>query len=175
MYIENHHSQEQLKDLIRKQSNARIALRLQAVLLAEQGKAAVEIAKLLPLSRRTIQNRISRYNQHGFEGLKDKHAGGNRFKLDEQQKQKLTNYIDAQAIDPCGGVRRAEDLRDWMKQNIGVLYSLSGVYYLLHSLGYSCLMPRPRHHKANLQLQQQFKKNLWTRCSNSQDEIQTKK
>jgi len=175
MYVENHHSEKQLKDLVKRQKNSKVTLRLQAVSLAKQGKTAVEITELLPLSRRTVQIWVSRYNRYGPKGLQDNHTGGNSFKLNEQQKQKLINYIDAQASDPCGGVRRAEDLRDWIQQNIGVLYSLSGVYYLLHSLGYSCLMPRPRHHKADPETQQEFKKNYWTRYSNCQNSIQTKK
>lgn len=175
MHVEDHHTQKQLRDLLRKQRNAKVALRLQAVSLAKAGKTAVEIPQLLPLSRRTVQIWIGRYNQYGSKGLQDNHVGGNSFKLNEQQKQKLINYIDSQASDPCRGIRRAEDLRDWMKQNIGVPYSLSGVYYLLHSLGYSCLMPRPRHHKADLEAQQEFKKNFWTRSSNYQNSISTKK
>ena len=168
MYVENHYSQNQLKALIKKQSNAKIALRLETVLLAKQGRTAVEILQLLPLSRRTVQNYVSRYNQYGLKGLEDNYAGGNSLKLTQQQKQKLTSYIDAQAADPSGGVRRACDLREWIKENIGVLYSLSGVYYLLHSMGYSCLMPRPRHHRADTNLQQEFKKNFWTRYRKSQ-------
>lgn len=174
MYVEDYHSQKQLRDLIKKERNSKVTLRLQAVLLAKQGKTAVEIPQLLPLSRRTVQIWVSRYNRYGLKGLEDNHTGGNSFKLTEQQKRKLTSYIDAQACDVSGGVRRAEDLRDWIQQNMGVLYSLSGVYYLLHRLGYSCLMPRPRHHKADPQTQQEFKKNYWTRYSNCQKSIQAK-
>ena len=38
MYVENHHSQKQLKDLIKKQNNAKMALGLQAILFAKRGK-----------------------------------------------------------------------------------------------------------------------------------------
>ena len=168
MFIENHHSSEHLKQLIRKQTNAKMAMRLQVVLLAMEGKTSVEIPMLLPLSRRTVQKCVFRYNRYGLKGLQDNYIGGNSVKLNQQQKQKITNYIDAQANDISGGVRRASDLQDWIKENTGVMYSLSGVYYLLHSMGYSCLIPRPRHHKADPKAQQEFKKNFWTRCRKSQ-------
>ena len=36
-------------------------------------------------------------------------------------------------------------LRERIEQRFGKVYSLAGVYKLLHRLGYNDLMPRPRH------------------------------
>ncbi|MFC1781069.1 transposase [Planctomycetota bacterium] len=36
-----------------------------------------------------------------------------------------------------------------LEREFGVVYSLWGVYDLLHRLGYSCLCPRPQHEKAD--------------------------
>jgi len=47
-------------------------------------------------------------------------------------------------------------------QRIRRFYRLSGVYALLHRLGYRCLMPRPRHPKADSQAQEAFKKSRGT-------------
>ena len=168
MFVKNHHSKEHLRQLIKKQTMAKMAMKLQVVILAMDGKTSVEIPTLLPLSRRAVQKCIFRYNRYGIKGLQDNYIGGNSVKLNQQQKQKIINYIDTQAADISGGVRRAWDLQDWIKENTGVMYRLSGVYYLLHSMGYSCLMPRPHHHKADPQAQQEFKKNFWTRCRKSQ-------
>ncbi|UCE48281.1 MAG: winged helix-turn-helix domain-containing protein, partial [Phycisphaerales bacterium] len=48
------------------------------------------------------------------------------------------------------------------EKEFGVLYTLDGVYKLLHRLGYSCLKPRPRHEKADPAVQQAFKKTSQT-------------
>ena len=42
---------------------------------------------------------------------------------------------------------RGRDIVRIIKQSFNQEYSLNGVYRLLHSMGYSCLKPRPRHEK----------------------------
>ena len=49
-------------------------------------------------------------------------------------------------------------LRRWIEKQFGTIYSLTGAYDLLHRLGYSWLMPRPRHAKASKEAQEEFKK-----------------
>lgn len=158
MYVTEHHSIDQLRELIKAERSAKIARRLQAVLLAKQGLTAPQIAKLVPMSRRIIQNWVYRYNGFGSEGLADRYRGGNKNKLDRYQQQQLQAHIDKAADDPHDGIRRGQDVRQWLKEQFGVCYSLSGVYEVLHRLGYRPLMPRPRHHKADLQAQEAFKK-----------------
>ena len=53
---------------------------------------------------------------------------------------------------------RGEDIQRILEQEFGILRKLSSVYYLLHSLGYSSLAPRPRHVKADPARQALFKK-----------------
>jgi len=45
-----------------------------------------------------------------------------------------------------------------LEREFSVVYSLWGVYDLLHRLGYSCLCPRPQHEKADPKAQEEFKK-----------------
>jgi len=47
-----------------------------------------------------------------------------------------------------------------LEREFGVVYSLWGVYGLLHRLRYSCLCPRPQHEKADPKAQQEFKKTF---------------
>ena len=53
---------------------------------------------------------------------------------------------------------RGSDIQRILRQEFGVLRELSSVYYLLHSLGYSSLVPRPRHVQADAARQELFKK-----------------
>jgi transposase len=61
---------------------------------------------------------------------------------------------------PADGVctLRAADVRRILEREFGVLYSLKGVYKLLHRLGYSSLAPRPRHRLADPAAREAFKK-----------------
>ena len=163
MYVANHLSSEKLKGIAKQQSQAKLLLRLQAVVLAQDGHTAPEIAKILSVTYRSIQYWIQRYNRQGLDGLRDLRRGGNQRKLSDQQEQQIKRYLDYQADDPTGGVRGGQDLRQWIHQQFGVLYSLPGIYDLLHRLGYRCLMPRPQHRKADPQRQRAFKKTFWQR------------
>lgn len=52
------------------------------------------------------------------------------------------------------------ELRSWVvlaREELGVDLSLNAVYDTLRRLGYSCLAPRPRHEKQDLEAQKKFK------------------
>ena len=70
-----------------------------------------------------------------LDGLRDLRRGGNQRKLTDHQEQQIKKYLDCQVDDPAGGVRQGQDLRQWIHQQFGVLYSLPGIYDLLHRLG----------------------------------------
>lgn len=163
MHVSEHHSETELKRLARREPRGRMVRRLQVVILAKQGQTAPQIVAATGVSRRTVQEWVRRYNADGLEGLKDQRRGGNRRHLSVVQEAQVRQYLDRSAADPHQGLRRGEDLRRWLEQRFGVLYSLAGVYELLHRLGYSCLMPRPRHAQADPQAQAAFKKTSWRR------------
>jgi transposase len=167
MHVAEHNSCEELQRWIRQQKDARLLLRVQIVRLAKQGQTAPQISQLLSLSRRQVQHWVRQYNAQGLDGLADRRRGGNQRRLSDAQEQQIQDYLDQQAQDPHAGVRRAEDLRAWIQQQFGKLYSLPGLYNLLHRLDYSCLMPRPRHHKGDPAAQEAFKKKPWSRSSRS--------
>jgi hypothetical protein len=56
-------------------------------------------------------------------------------------------------------------LREKIQERFGKLYTLDGVYKLLHRLGYNDLMPRPSHPETDPAAMENFKKrncpNVW--------------
>lgn len=146
MHVAAHHSVEQLQALRDHAAKPALVLKLQAVLLARRDWPAPRIAEALGKSVRTIQQWIGSYNRRGLEGLTDR-RGGNHRHLTATQEQQIRDHLDAQAQDPQAGVRHAAELIPFIRQSFGVTYSLSGLYDLLHRLGYEWLMPRPRHEK----------------------------
>jgi transposase len=136
------------------------------VILAMAGQTAPQIAQAVGSSRRTVQDCVYRYNRSGLQGLEDR-RGGNHRHLTDEQEQRICEYLDRTAADPHQGVRRGEDLRQWIEQQFGVMYALTGVYDLLRRLKYSWLMPRPRHAQAKLQAQEEFKKKRLKNCRKS--------
>ena len=66
MFVQNHHSLEELQRLTKALTKKRIWLRHQAVVLAKQGHSAPAIARALGCSHRAVQAWVGRYNQGGL-------------------------------------------------------------------------------------------------------------
>lgn len=162
MHVESHDSLSELKKWERGERDARRARRLRIVILAIEGFTAPAVAMSVGLSRRVCQSWVQRYNQFGLEGLEDRRGRdpGDSLLTPEQQ-QKIVARLDAgpQPDDQVCALR-GQDVKRILAEEFGVLRSLSGVYSLLHRLGYSCLRPRPRHRKADPELQKTFCREL---------------
>lgn len=146
MHVQAHHSIEQLKSLAAGEHNVRQHLKLRALILARQDWTALQIAEALGKSPRTIQQWVGHYNRLQLEGLHDRRGGNHHYLTDDQEAEPAAQ-LDQTGADPEGGVRHAAELIPWIEQQFGKLYTLKGLYDLLHRLGYSWLMPRPRHEK----------------------------
>ena len=72
MFVQNHHSLEELQRLTKALTKKRIWLRHQAVVLAKQGHSAPAIARALGCSRRAVQAWVDRYNQGGLAALQER-------------------------------------------------------------------------------------------------------
>ena len=170
MHVVERHSLEHLTRLAKRQTKVRRWVRLQVIIRAKRGETAAQVAAVMNVSRRTLQQWVHRYNTDGLEGLKDRRRPNHRH-LTDAQEQQLVRHLYAAAEDPQGDIRRGEDVRQWINGHFGVLYSLNGIYDLLHRLGYRYLMPRPRHRKADRQAQEAFKKTRWITSGTSPNTI----
>lgn len=164
MRVEDRHGVDELRREARGQKDVRIRIRLQAIVLAKQGRTAEEIASALNASRRPVQEWVRRYNQSGVEGLRRRAGQGRRENLSVEERDRLCARIEAaprEEDEVC--TLRGKDIQRILHKEFGKLYHLNGVYALLHRLGYSCLMPRPKHRQADPQAQEAFKKTPWRR------------
>ena len=75
MFVQSHHSLEELQRLTKALTKKRIWLRHQAVVLAKQGHSAPAIARALGCSRRAVQAWVDRYNQGGLAALQERPPG----------------------------------------------------------------------------------------------------
>ena len=161
MEVRDHATLETLRRLEKKEKDAWRAKRLRIIILAAQGFTAPSIAMILDLSRRDVQLWVERYNREGLHGLDDQRGGNRRDSLTEEEKAALCQRLDEGAT-PGDGVctLRGVDVQHILAQEFAVWRRLSSIYALLHRLGYSCLRPRPRHHKADPAAVAQFIEQL---------------
>lgn len=152
-----------VQELRRRTGQERDALRrdrYRAVLLALDGKEAVQIAGTLGRARRSVQDWAYAYRDGGIDAIQPRPRPGRAPKLPRQREPELMARIDAGPL-PSDGVctLRGRDVMRILEQEFGVKYTLGGAYDLLERLGYSCLAPRPLHEKSNPQQIEQFKQH----------------
>jgi transposase len=137
---------ESLRQAIRRQRNAKQRDRYRAVVLALEGQEAPAIARMVGRSRRFVQRWVYHYRDHGLEGLGPQRQSGRPSRLPVAQYEGFKARFLADPT-PADGVcsLRAKEAQQILAQEFGVEYTLGGVYDLLHRLGLSCLVPRPRH------------------------------
>jgi transposase len=102
---------------------------------------------------------VKRYNHGGIEQLRDKPRPGQPTKLPREMEDAFCSRIEAGPCEQDGvSVLNGPAIKRLLEREFGVVYSLRGVYDLLHRMRYSCLCLRPQHEKADPKAQQEFKK-----------------
>jgi transposase len=158
MFVQDHHSLEELQQLARAIKQKRVWLRYQAVALAKQGGAATDIARTLGCSRRAVQAWVAKYNHGGVQGLEEGRHTGRPPRLAGPDRLRFQERLEAGPTPEDGTCSLLGcDVRRILRDEFGVILGRQAVYDLLHELGYSSLMPRPQHEQANPEVQEFFK------------------
>jgi transposase len=141
-----------LRELINGESDAKQRDRYRVVLIAGEGLGEQRelereaIAQTVNRARQFVDQWVGRYRSNGIDALRPKRQPGAKSKLTAEQQQELCVMLDT-GPDPAEGLAafNVPILRERIQQRFGKLYSLAGVYALLHRLGYNDLMPRTTH------------------------------
>jgi transposase len=142
-----------LRELIRNESNAKQRDRYRVVLIAGEGLGTErpelereQIAQTAGRSRQFVDQWIGRYRRQGIEGLVPKRQPGATPKLTAQEQEQLCTMLEA-GPEAGEGIAAFNGpvIREKIQERFGKLYSLPGIYALLHRLGYNDLMPRTTH------------------------------
>jgi len=159
MHIELHHPEDltQLRQQSRQQRDAKQRDRYRAILLAVEGYDAPAIARTLGRSRGFVQRWGYMYRDHGLEAIAPKRQTGRPPNLPATKEEPFKERFLAEPTEADGVCTlRAKEAQRIVQEEFGVEYTLPGVYDLLHRLGLSCLMPRPRHRKNDPEPMQQW-------------------
>jgi|HubBroStandDraft_4_1064222.scaffolds.fasta_scaffold192962_1 transposase len=156
-----------LADRVRETINAKQRDRYRVVLIAGQGLAGKpelereEIAAAVGRSRQFVDQWVGRYRRSGIEALVPKRQPGAKPKLTVEQQRQLCAMLDAgPEADEGLAAYNGPILREKIERLFGQVYSLNGVYALLHRLGYNDLMPRPNHPETDPTALEAFKKRI---------------
>jgi transposase len=176
MNVESHYTSNELLKMYKTELNPRLARRIHGIYLASKGHTCPEIMKIIGAKRRTIQQWVRKYNHGGIEALNDKPRPGRPTKLPRDTEQMFCSRVASGPSKQDGiSVFNGPAIKRLLEHEFGVVYSLWGVYDLLHRLGYSCLCPRPQHERADPQTQQEFKKTSQRDSTKSTQNTRTRR
>lgn len=165
---------EYLKQMYTSCSDAKLKIRLLAILHFWGGLNTLEVAERLKMSDFAVRNYLKRFNKFGLEGLNDLPKYVSQSKLTNEQLN---------SIDEAFGKSPRESgldynnwsiplLAQWIEEQFGIHYSESNVYKIVEKLNYSRIRPRKRDKRVNQQILDDFKEKFMdTLASKTEDTV----
>lgn len=152
------HPVAELKRHYQKSTCAVERRRAHVIWLLASGKSRVEVINLTAYSLPSVLDAIHRYNQDGFEGLRDlRHTNPGAPTLLSDQELLLLAQTVRQDFEK-GIVWNGTDVRTWVQTTLGKQIRFQRAYELLDAIGFSLQVPRPRHAKSSDAARADFKK-----------------
>ena len=126
--------------------------------LFNSGKSRTEISKLLSVSRRLVNEWISKYLSGGVDALDLKKSTGRPANLSSSEKERLKQFVISHNVKSEGGRLIGQDIREYIYNTFGVNYQLRNIYRLMNELNLSWITSRSMHPKQSIEAQEDFKK-----------------
>ena len=159
LHLPHYFQEVDFKALYKIHGQQKKGIRLLALSYLQAGRSVKETASLLLKTEYTVRQWVGLYEEGGIDSLLSIRPGrGRKAKLSPSAESLLKDEITNLSTSLKGGRLRAEDIRRLLKEKFKVEYGLSGIYPLLHRLGYSWITARSIHPKADKNLQESFKK-----------------
>jgi len=156
---------DRLRDLTTSETQALQRDRFRVVLLAGAGLGdqkeleREQIRAIVGRSRQFVDEWVGRYRRQGLAGLYAKKQPGATCKLAPEQEQELLGWLEhGPTPEEKLAAYNGPILREKLQERFDKVYSLTGVYALLHRLGYNELMPRTTHPDTDPEVLEAFKK-----------------
>lgn len=154
--LENKHSYEELKSLLKKNKDELMKTRVKILLLIKKGFSRKEISERLSVNIDTITDIVKRYNKNGVGSLKTNKGGrpeGNPV-WDNDIFEELVKEIDKQ--DKYWSI---PIMQEWITENYKKSIPEQTVWYRMNKMnGMSYKSSRPRPHLGDEKKRDMFKK-----------------
>ena len=143
-------SKGKLKKLRRLTKNKKEADRLLACVMRKKGRSIQAIADELEIPYTTMHRWLVKIAEEGLKAIYDRPKPGRPCRLTTKQLCKLYRIVseDPREHGFEGGAWTARRLIAVAKKEFGAEYGERGMQLLLHRIGLTCRLPRPRHPKA---------------------------
>ena len=133
---------EELWRRYKQTEDRRVAERLHAILLLDEGRSAHDVSAILHLHPKTLKRWIHIFARSGIDALCTFNYVGNTPSLTPAHLQHLATWLDEH-------VRTTKEAIAWVQQQFGFDYTESGMLKLLKRLGYRYKKPAQVPSKAD--------------------------
>ena len=130
--------------------NRNAAYKINAVILLGTGWKLKDVKKALLLDDETLRGYVKKYQTGGIEELLDTHYSGRQAHLDESQLKRVHFELDNKIY------LTSTAIIEFVLDNFGVKYSLSGMRDLLHREGYTFKKPKLVPGNPDIEAQEEF-------------------
>jgi len=145
--------------LYKERGQQKFGIRLLAMWKLQSGESMTTVCRLLGKTQKTIREWRRIYEREGLESLLKIHSGRGR-KERIQEKVSFANAIESLQDQRQGGRIQCQDIVDMVAEKYGIHYSRSGMYHVLHRLGFSWITSRSKHPQQDPEVLEAFKKTL---------------
>jgi transposase len=152
---------DDFKALYRQRGQQKHGIRLLALWKLQTGMTETDVCKHIDKTHKTIRIWRRLYEKGGLDALLSISSGrGRKSKLDLNQN--IGEEIKLLQEKCEGGRIRCQDVVDLVHKKYNINYSRSGMYHVLHRLGFSWITSRSKHPQSNPEAMEAFKKTLKT-------------
>ncbi|WP_262503632.1 IS630 family transposase [Sphingobium xenophagum] len=145
--VRSDYTSTDLRGLARRSGDANQVRRLLAIALILDGGSRSEAAKIAGVTLQIVRDWVLRFNEGGPEGLATRKSPGRVSILNDDQRARLAEIVEAGPIPAAHGVVRWRlcDLAQWVWDEFELSVTRHTLGRELRAMGYRKLSARPRH------------------------------
>jgi transposase len=158
LQIEWQEDEQTLYEWYKQEKDSQKRTRLQALWLLRQGRMLKEVAPIVGVHYRTLQDWVAWYRRGGLEEVLRRRHGGHGHK-----ERRLSPGEEKQLKErSCeGAFRTIWDAVEWVKEMFGVTYTYWGMRWVFARLDLKKKVPRRVAPQASAEEQEAWKKGAW--------------
>lgn len=143
------------------EKDAKVKMRIQILMHLREGYVQREVSKFLRISVGIVPYWKSRFENRGIEGLFDKKGRGVKQKISDEQMSMLRSALEEPFPTDDGYSRgwNRKDVSIFILERFGLNFTRQHVCKILHLIGCSLQVPRPRNKSRNQEDVKKFKKH----------------
>ena len=153
----NPRQQQELRAALRSARNGnrpKVALKINALLLLGTGWSLSEVSEALFIDEETLRNFITRYRNNDLKSALQNDHKGSQSRLSEEQQLALCEELDGRIY------LTTSEVCNYVKQQFGIQYTISGMSDLLKRIGFSYKKPDLKPGKPDVDKQEYFLKQF---------------